>query len=179
MLIQSDVNVEVGEVANGKLRLLSLYGDIATSGRARSAACAITRLASPNWQTTSEMWKIDTIHVSEPIRQMITNDAVNADVLIIAAGTLDPALIQWLNSVETGNRPVAGLMIGLVGDAETTVAELSLVVEPLIQSAQKLGCDFIWHWMGEAARCDSDWLNGGVEKLLDRKLASNNEMVFC
>jgi hypothetical protein len=181
MLIQSDVNVDVNEaaVANGKLRLLSLYNDIAASGQARWAACAISKLAGPNWQTTSEMWKIGTIQVSEPIRQMITNDAANADVLIIAAGSLEPALMQWLDSIEASNRPVAGLIVGLIGDDETTLMELSRVVEPLIHSAQKLGCDFVWHWVGAGATSDSDWLTGSVEKLLDRKLAATNEMVFC
>jgi hypothetical protein len=182
MLIQSDVsdvNVNEAALVDGKLRLLSLYDDIGASGRARSVACAISRLAGPNWQITSEMWKIDTIQVSEPIRQMITNDAENADVIIIASASLTFALMQWLDTIDARNRPVTGLIVGLIGDDETTMMELSRVVEPLIHSAQKMGCDFIWHWMGEGARIDSDWLNGGVEKLLDRKLAASNEMVFC
>lgn len=179
MPVQPDVDVNEAAVADGKLRLLSLYGDIAASGRARWAANSVSRLAGPNWQTISEMWKIDTIHVSEPIRQMITNDAANADVIIIVAGSLEPALMQLLDSLQARNRPVAGLIVGLIGDDETTLMELSRVVEPLIHSAQNMGCDFIWHCMGEGATGDSGWLTGGVEKLLDRKLAANNEMVFC
>ena len=181
MPMQSDVNVDVSEaaVANGKLRLLSLYDDIAASGLARWAACAVSKMAGQNWQTTSEMWKIGAIQVSEPIRQMITNDAANADVLIIATGSLDPALMQWLDSIEAGHRPVPGLIVALIGDDQTTIMELSRVVEPLIQSAQKLGCDFMWHWVVAGATSDSDWLTDGVEKLLERKLAANNEMVFC
>ena len=30
----------------------------------------------------------------------------------------------------------------------------------------------MWHWVVAGATSDSDWLAGGVEKLLDRKLAA-------
>ena len=74
--------------ANGKLQLLSLYGDLPASVRARRAAGAITRLAGPHWQITSEMWKLDSLQVSRPIREMIARDSANADVIIVAASSL-------------------------------------------------------------------------------------------
>ena len=159
---------------NGKLRLLSLYGDLPASVHARWVAGRIARLAGPHWQTTSEMWKIDSLQVSEPIRKMIVNDAANADVIIIAASSWaqsEPALIQWLKSVEackTG-RLYCSLAIGLLGDEETTAADLSCVVTPLIHSLQQANKDFIWRGMGNGAMNDSNWFAGKVEELLVRK----------
>lgn len=162
-------------VMNGKLHLLSLYGDLPASVRARWAAGTIARLAGPYWQTNSEMWKIDSLQVSEPIRQMITNDAVDADVIIIAASSLaqsKPVLIQWLNSLEACKNchPFSGLLVGLLGDDEANAADLGCVVKPLIHFAQVADRDFIWHWMENSATNDSNWLADSVNELLSRKL---------
>lgn len=169
---------------NGKLRLLSLYGDIPASVRARWVANKIAKLAGPHWPTTSEMWKIDTLQVSEPIRQMITNDAANADVIIIAASSSahsEPALMEWLVSLEVrkDNHPASGLLVGLLDDDETQTAELSSVVKPLLDCAQQMGWNFIWHRMGEGAMNDASWLTASMENLLAGKLAAANELVFC
>ena len=155
-------------VMNGKLRLLSLYGDLPASVRARWAAGRIVRLAGPHWQTTSEMWKIDSLQVSETIREMITNDAADADVIIIAASSLtqnEPALIQLLNSLESckNHRPFTGLLVGLLGDDEAPNVDLGCVVESLIHFAQLSDRDFIWHWMEKSAMDDPVWLAGSVE----------------
>ena len=159
---------------NGKLHLLLLYGDLPASVHARWLAGKIAKLAGRHWQTTSEMWKIDSLQVSEPIREMITNDAANADVIIIAASSLaqsEPALIQWLKSVEPtkNHRLFSGLCIGLLGDEEATAAELSCVVKPLIHAMQQANKDFIWRRMGNSATNDSSWFTGSVEELLARK----------
>ena len=165
-------------VTNGKLHLLSLYGDLPASVRARWAAGAIARLAGPLWKTTSEMWKIDSLQVSAPIREMITNDAANADVIIVAASSLshsEPVLIQWLKSLKVckGSRPVTGLLVGLLGDEETSTANLNYVVKPLLHCAQQTDRNFIWHLMENGAMNDSDWLADGVNELLSRKSAAH------
>lgn len=183
---------------NGKLHLLSLYGDLPASVRARRAAGAIARLAGPLWKTTSEMWKIDSLQISAPIREMITNDAANADVIIVAASSFtqsEPVLIQWLESLKDckGNRPVtglrrdearepmaadgygpaeAGLLVGLLGDEETSAVNLNYVVKPLLHCAQQTDRNFIWHLMESGAMNDSDWLADGVNELLARKSAA-------
>ncbi len=163
------------EAPNGKLRLLSLYGDLPASVRARWAAAMIARLAGPRWQTTSEMWKIDSLKVGAPIREMITNDAADADVIIVAASSLtqsEPALIQWINSWEAckNNHLFPGLIVGLLGDEETTKVDLNCVVKPLIHVAQLADRDFIWHLMENGAMNDSSWLADSVQDLLARKL---------
>jgi hypothetical protein len=181
MIKQPEAFAKEVAVMNGKLHLLSLYGDLAASARARRLANTIAKRAGPHWQTASEMWKIDSLCVSEPIRQMITDDAAKADVIIIAASSLEPALIQWLNSLEAGkhNRPLAGLLVGLLGDEETTTAELGGVVKPLLRSAQQMGWNFIWHWMGEETMSDTGWLGPSLENLLACKSATRGEPIFC
>ncbi len=161
--------------ANEKLQLLSLYGDLPASVRARRAAGAIARLAGPYWQITSEMWKLDSLQVSRPIRDMINRDSANADVVIVAASSLpqnEPALVPWLNSLEAGrnNHPFAGLLIGLLGDEEISAADLGGVVKPLMRFARAAGRDFIWHRMEKGALDDADWMADGVHGLLSRKL---------
>lgn len=177
------VKEEVTPVS-GKLHVVSLYADLPASVRARWAAGTIARLAGPRWRTTSEMWKIDSLNISTPIREMITNDAAKADVVIIAASSLaysESQLVQWLNSLETckTKRPVVGLLVGLLGDEEATTVELGSVVKPLIHCAQHMGWNFIWHWMGEDAMNDTGWLAENVEILLASKSAANDKMILC
>jgi hypothetical protein len=160
---------------NGKLQLLSLYGDLPASVRARRAAGAITRLAGPHWQVTSEMWKHDSLQMSRPIRDMITRDSANADIIIVAASSLsqsEPALVPWLNSLEAGrnNHPFAGLLIGLLGDEEIHAADLDGVVKPLMCYARAADRDFIWHRMEKDALDDAGWMADSVQALLSRKL---------
>jgi hypothetical protein len=203
--MQTNVFAREVAVTNGKLHLLSLYGDLPASVRARWAAGAIARLAGPLWKTTSEMWKIDSLQVSAPIREMITNDAANADVIIVAASSFtqsEPVLIQWLETLKdckgdrpacvaeaiceppsrsttARRRPVTGLIVGLIGDEETSAVNLNCVVKPLLHCAQQTDRSFIWHWMESGAMNGSDWLADGVNELLSRKSAAHSEAVFC
>jgi hypothetical protein len=206
MPMQTTVFAKEVAVTNGKLHLLSLYGDLPASVRARWAAGAIARLAGPLWKTTSEMWKIDSLQVSAPIREMITNDAANADVIIVAASSLshgEPALIQWLESLKDCKgsrpacvaeaiceppsqsttarlRPVTGLLVGLLGDEEeTTTMNLNSVVKPLLHCAQQTDRNFVWYSMERGAMNNSDWLADSVNDLLARKSAAQGEVVFC
>ena len=193
MPMQTNVFAKEVAVTNGKLHLLSLYGDLPASVRARWAAGAIARLAGPLWKTTSEMWKIDSLQVSAPIREMITNDAANADVIIVAARSLahsEPVLIQWLESLKdckgsrpacvaeaiceppsrsttARRRPVPGLLVGLLGDEEeTTTMNLNIVVKPLLHCAQQTDRNFVWYSMENGAMRNSDWLADSVNDLL-------------
>jgi len=166
--------------ADGKLHLLSLYGDIAASERARWAAGTIARLAGPDWKTTSEMWKIDSLTVSEPIKEMISRDAANADVIVIAVSSLEQRaveLFQWLDSLPAREpkRSVPGLLIGLLGDEEEQSRELDWTVKQLIRCAQQVDRHFIWHWMEPSAMDDADWLTESVGELLSRKLAASDD----
>jgi hypothetical protein len=182
--MNSEMSVMQAPATNGKLRLFSLYVDFPASVSARWAACAIARLAGPDWQTPTEMWKIDSLKASESIRQMMTGDAAKADVIIIAVSSLepppDPALIKWLDLLAAlpAAQPAPCLLIGLLGDNDTKTGELDRTVKPLIRCAQQAGRDFIWHWMGETAMSDSDWLAENIKDLLARKLAMFDERAF-
>jgi hypothetical protein len=105
---------------------------------------------------------------------MITQDAADADVLVIAMSSLDwreLELVQWLDSLTAGkaNRPGPGLFIGLLGDGRGQAVELDWTVKEFLRCARQMDRDFIWHWMGRDAMVDDDWLTDSVEALLTRK----------
>jgi len=160
-------------VVNGKLRLFSLSVDFAASARAKWAAGAITKLAGPHWEFSAEMWKLDSLNASESIRKLITSDAARADVLIVAASSLDrrePKLIEWLDSLapET-NRSIPGLLVGLFGDEEDRSGELEWMAEQFIYCARQMGRGLVLHWMESDSLNDSNWLAEEMEEFLARK----------
>jgi len=159
---------------DGKLRVFSLYVDFAAATRARWATSQISRLAGDGWKSTSEMWNLDSLAVSNPIRKMITQDAADADVLIIAISSLDRReveLVQWMESLAAGkaNRAESGLFIGLLGDENSQAAELDWTVEQFLRCARPMDRDFIWHWMEAGVMDSNDWLTSSVAALLARK----------
>ena len=114
-LVEPELAVDRG------LHLFSLYVDFPATVRARWATRQISRLAEEQWKVSTEMWNLDSLTTSEPIRKMITQDVTDADVLVIAMSSLDwreLGLVQWLDSLIAGkaNRTGPGLFIGLPGD---------------------------------------------------------------
>jgi hypothetical protein len=165
--------------ANGKLRLFSLYVDFAASVHVRWAATTVTKLAGPRWKTSVEMWNLDSLGNSQQLRQITIQEAGDADVLIIALSSLDrrePKLIEWLDAVSAGkgDRPGSGLFISLLGDEEHEADELGWTVNQFMRCAQRMGRDFIWHWLGRGAVNDTACLNDSVEKFLSRKQSRFN-----
>jgi hypothetical protein len=165
--------------ANGKLRLFSLYVDFAASAHARWAAGTITKLAGPRWKTSNEMWNLDSLSNSQQVRKITIQEAVDADVLIVALSSLnqrEPKLIEWLEAVVNGKteRQVSGLFIGLLGDEEHEAGELGWTVKQFMRCAQGMGRDFIWHWLGRGAVNDTTCLNDSVDKFLSRKQSQFN-----
>ena len=162
-----------------KLRLFSLYVDFAASARAKWVSDTITRLVRPKWKTCCEMWNLDSVKASQPIRKIILQEASEADVLVIALSSLDqrePKLMEWLNTL-TGKQPeppVSRLFIGLLGDEAHEAGELGWTVKQFIGCAQSMGRDFIWHWMGQEALNDITWLADNVKKFLAHKQSLSN-----
>ena len=159
---------------NGRLRLFSLYVDFAASAHARWAAGAIAKLAGPRWQCSTEMWKLDSLNASESVKKMVAGDAANADVLIVAASSLDQReqkLIEWLDSLATSktNCPVPGLLVGLFGDEENRSRELEWTAQQFIYCARQMGRRLLLQWMERGSTNDYDWLADGVKTLLARK----------
>ena len=173
--MNTEILVEPELVTDRRLRLFSLYVDFAAAVRARWATSQISRLAGEQWKTSTEMWNLDSLTTSEPIRRMITQDAADADVLVIAMSSLDwreLELVQWLDSLTAGkaNRPGPGLFLGLLGDGRGEAVELDWTVKQFLRCARQMDRDFIWHWMGRDAMADVDyWLTDSVEALLTRK----------
>lgn len=169
---------------NGKLHVLSVYADFPAAARVRWAASAIIKTAGRHWEATAEMWKLDSLAAGQAIKDMISADVADADVLVVAVSSLDQRaveLAQWLDSLAArpSTRPIPGLLVGLLGDEEGKAKELDWTVKQLMRRAQQADRHFIWHWMGEGAMDESDWLTDSAEELLARKLAASNEMAFC
>jgi hypothetical protein len=170
----TEILVEPEMATEGRLRLFSLYVDFAAAVRARWATSQISRLAGEHWKTSTEMWNLDSLATSNPIRKMITQDAADADVVVVAMSSLDrrePELIQWLDSLAAWktNRPAAGLFIGLLGDEHQQAGELDWTLKQFLRCAQQTDRDFIWRWMENEAMADADWLVDSVDSLLVRK----------
>jgi hypothetical protein len=172
--MHAETLIEREMVICGRLRLFSLYLDSAAAVRARWATSQIARLAGERWKSSTEMWNFNSLFASDPIRTMITQDAVEADVIVIAMSSLDrrmPELIQWLDSLTAcrANRRAFGLLVGLFGDDEQSVGELDWTLEQFLGCAQRSGRNFIWCWMRQEAMADGGWLADSVELLLSRK----------
>jgi len=57
--------------------------------RARWTTSQIARLAGERWKSSTEMWNLNSLFASDPIRTMITQDAAEADVIVVAMSSLD------------------------------------------------------------------------------------------
>ncbi len=177
--MHTETFIERETEANGKLHLFSLYVDFAASLHARWTTGTIAKLASPRWKTSAEMWNLDSFHASQPVRKIMIQEATDADVLIVALSSLDqrePKLVEWLGALAAGKleSPVSGLFIGLLGDEEHEAGELEWTVKQFMGCAQRMGRDFIWHWMGQGAINDTTWLDDNVGKFLSRKQSRFN-----
>lgn len=164
-------------LTGGKLRVFSLHLDFAAGMRARWAASLMLKLAGDHWIGSSEMWKLDSLLSAQAIRKMITNEASQADVLVVAVSSLnhrEQELIRWLESLPPcpANASAPGLMIGLFGDESNQAKELDWTVKRCMSSAQQANRDFIWHWMEDPAAGEPEWLVSHIENFLSRKLAA-------
>ena len=169
--------------ASVKLRLFSLYVDFAASVPARWASGVITNLVGPMWKTHCEMWNLNTFKESQQLRELMLQDAAEADVLVIALTSLDQRqteLIEWLEAVanKKAGHLGAGIFIGLLGDEAHEAGELRWTVKRFIGCAQRMGRDFIWQWMGQGAINDATWLTDNIEKFVSRKqFLSNRDLL--
>jgi len=162
-------------VTGGKLHLFSIYTDLGAHKRIKWTTAAIAKLAGRQWQSSSEMWKLDLLMANPRMREMLSRDGAKADALIVVVGSLEQRrldLIQWLDSLaplETGR---FGLLIGLLGDEDSKSQELDWTAKELIRCAHNANRKFIWHWMGHHSMEDSDWLTDSVEALTSHKQAA-------
>ena len=172
--MNTEILIERETAVNGSLRLFSVYADFPASARAKWATSMITKLAGKRWKSSIEMWTVNFLGASGTIGKMILEGGADADVLIIAMSSLaqrEPELMQWLDTLAAGknNRPVPGLLIGLLGDENGRAGELDWTVKQFLRCAWQMDRDFIWHWMEPGVMNRNDWLAGSVEALLTRK----------
>ncbi|HUA39371.1 MAG TPA: hypothetical protein VMA35_13345 [Candidatus Sulfopaludibacter sp.] len=170
--------------SHAKLRLFCLYADFAASARARWVSSTIAKLVRPKWKTRCEMWHLDSFKASQLIGRIMLQEAAEADVLVIALSSLDqrePKLMEWLTALagEKAGSSESRLFIGLLGDEDHEAGELGWTVKQFIGCAQRMGRDFIWHWMGQEACNDITWLVDNVKKFLAHKQSLSNMAWWC
>src|SRR5262249_27444992 len=88
--------------ARRRLRMFTLYADFPAGIRARRLGNQVAGLVGSDWETSAEMWKLDSVAPVGPIRDMIAQEAGESDVLMIAISSLDApdtSVIRWLNSL--------------------------------------------------------------------------------
>lgn len=168
-----------GTLTGRKLKLFSLTLDHAAGLRAHWATNTIAKLAGESWHCNAGHWKRASLQSSGTIRSLITSEGARADVILIAASSLnhrDVDLVQWLANLDPGpaGRSAQGLLIGLFGDETNQARELDWTVKRFMGAAQRLNRDFIWHWMEEPAQGEPEWLVTHLEDFLARKLLAND-----
>jgi hypothetical protein len=186
--MNTEILMEAELVTDRRLRLFSLHVDFAAAMQARWATGQISRVAGVHWKSTTEMWDVDSLTAGEPIRKMITRNAAEADVLVVAMSSVDWReweLVQWLDSLAAcqANRAGTGLFVGLLGDANNRAGELDWTVKQFLGCAQRMDRNFVWHWMAPEMMDDSEWLTDSVTALLTGKKLSRGpaflqEMAF-
>jgi hypothetical protein len=172
--MNSNMLIEPRPTAKARLRWFTLYADYPAAIRAKRLAAGVARTVGREWQLSAEMWKLDAIAPVGSIRNLIAQEAAEADVLLIAISALDPpdqAVIEWLHSLVDwkANRLIPGLLVGLLGDEDHQVTQQSWMVEELTRFAGRTQMSLAWHVCDQEFAEDSSWLNGDVENLLARK----------
>lgn len=160
--------------ACGRLQVFSLYLDFPASIRARWANSTISQLASQNWITSTELWRLDALASSPCILNMSTGEAAKADVLLVVVSSMNyrqHELIAWLKTLalRATDRHHTGLLIGLFGDDEKQSSELNWTVKECLDCAGPMNRDFIWHKLEAGAMVDYSWLKNHLELFLGRK----------
>ena len=163
--------------AGKQIRLFSVYTDSFAAANERWTVSQIKTLTSESDLRHCGRWDLDILLVSEHMKKTAAKAAAGADVLLLSIGSLElreTSLIHWLASVacadSDGNTP--RLIIGLLGSEKAKATELDWNVKQLIRCAKAMNSAFIWHWMGEDASADGDFLTEHIADLLAAKQAT-------
>jgi hypothetical protein len=164
-----------------QLRLFSVYTDSFAAANERWAASQIKALTGESDLRHCGRWDLDILLVSEHMKRTAAKAAAGADILLISIGSLElreTSLVHWLDSVACadpdGNAP--RLIIGLLGSEKAKATELDWNVKQLIRCTKAMNSAFIWHWMGEDASVDVDFLTEHIADLLATKQSTLPEL---
>ena len=156
------------------LRIFTLYADFAAGVRAKRLTARITRAIAPQHQSIVNMWTLNSVGPIGVIGEMIAQEAGESDILLIASSSVDrpePTITGWLASLVNWklNRVVPGLLIGLLGDGESQVADQSWLRIELNRFAEKTQMFLGWHFAGGDIDDSYRSLAPQVDKLLTDK----------
>jgi hypothetical protein len=120
------------------------------------------------------MWKLDSLATSAAIRNMVTREAIKADILLIAVSSLNYCqheLMEWLATLAADRveRQNPGLLIGLFGGEDNHNSELDWTVKQCRKRARSMNRDFLWRGMDAGVMSDHAWLKENLECFLARK----------
>ncbi len=157
--------------ARQKFRIFTLYADFSAGVRAKRLAEKITLAIGPRFPSVANMWTLNSVGPIGDIGEMIAQEAGESDVLLVASSSAqrpEPGISAWLTSLVNwkANRLAPGLLIGLLGDGETELAEESWLFQELAGFARKTRMDLAWQWVGPNASPDFGSLTPHIEKLL-------------
>jgi hypothetical protein len=158
------------------LRIFTLYADFAAGVRAKRLTARITRAVTPQRQSIVNMWTLNSVGPIGVIGEMIAQEAGESDLLVIASSIVDrpdPTITGWLESLVNWklNRIVPGLLIGLLGDGESLVADQSWLRVELSRFAEKTQMFLGWHFAGGDIDDTYRLLAPQVDKVLADKCA--------
>ena len=161
-------------IAGKGLNLFSVYTDRFAAANERWAVSQIKSLAGESELSHRGRWDLDILLASEHMKKTAAKVAAAADVLVVSIGSLElreACLIQWLDSLVNagGDGTTPRLIIGLLGSEQAKATELDWNVKQLIRCAKAMNRTFIWHWMGEDASADGDFLTEHIADLLAAK----------
>ena len=171
---ETDLATTAAASARSKARIFVLYEDFASGIPARWLAGEIARLAKPLGDSTIEMWKFDHVTRTGAFQKMTAQEAGEADVLIIAAvsvNELPHGLLDWFNLVASWKKNrlsptlIAGLL-GIQGEPTETDFVPSVMSDELARFAQRTESKFVWRWMNVYGEADSTWLREPVQQWL-------------
>ena len=182
--MHSNTLIEPEPVVKMRLRLFTLYVDFTAGVRAKRAMSRLSSLARQEWNVSAEMWKLDSVSPHGFIREMIAQEASEADVLLVAvsdANQPDPTVSCWLHSLVNWklDRPAPGLLLGLLGDEEHKIAESNWLVGQLTDFARQTRMDLVWHPVGLDRAEDADWPDTALSRLMDRKRLGDRELALA
>lgn len=154
-----------------RLRLFSLYEDFASGIPARWLAGEISLLAKPRCESTTEMWKFDHVVRTGAFQKMTAQEAGEADVLIVAAVSVNDApagLNEWFEQLTAWrqNRLTPGLLVGLLGIQSEVDVDASVMRNDLQRFAERTGTTFLWRPMDVYGQADASWLAAPVKQFL-------------
>ena len=163
--------------AHKPLRIFVFYTDFPAGVHAKTVVDFMFREAVAEVEPKLDFWKLDSIPPVGPLKNLIVNEAREADVWIIASSSpcnWDAMIMQWMNCLAAKEAlgKAAALLIGLFGNSTPApdAKNFEWLLELFSQLAKHTGVQFIWQPMDRGSTTNLDFLKEPVWKLMSEKV---------